>query len=408
MPLDASFGGFGDADISSEVSVDVADGGTEGGSVEGGSPGDGDGGDAGSTQSATSDAGSLPAQAFAACRGPDAGPPLVLGPLTSPCLASSIVISAVTVVDPGGAALFSASFQGAVPVDIALSADGSHIATVAPGNIFTPSLSTVFEFSTCSNTADMTGNLGDDEPVAVAFDASNRVLVQTREPASLWIIEPRARSKVSLSTVTRKDTGHDIFHVQAGGMIACASCHPEGGDDGHIWNLDGSSRRTPSLRGTIAGTAPYHWPGDMKDLPMLFDDVYTRRMSGVKLANDQVSVLKRWVEAVPAPMAPSWVDSAAATRGKAVFESASVGCAVCHSGAKFTNNQTLAVGTGAPLQPFQVPPLVGVGCRAPFLHNGCASTLADRFGSCATPGHGNTSQLSSGEISDLVAYLETL
>jgi hypothetical protein len=251
----------------------------------------------------------------------------------------------------------------------------------------------------------MTGNLGDGEPIAVAFDPSNRVLVQTREPASLWIIEVSGRSMVPLSTVTRKDTGHDIFHVQAGGMIACASCHPEGGEDGHIWNLDGNSRRTPSLRGTIAGTAPYHWPGDMKDLPMLFDDVYTRRMSGVQLANDQVSVLKRWVEAVPAPPAPSWVDSAAAARGKTVFQRASVGCASCHSGAKLTNNQTVNVGTGGQ---FQVPPLVGLGWRAPFLHDGCATSIADRFVSCATSAHGNTSSLSSGELSDLVAYLETL
>jgi hypothetical protein len=63
------------------------------------------------------------------------------------------------------------------------------------------------------------------------------------------------------------------------------------------------------------------------------------------------------------------------------------------------------VGTGGA---FQVPPLVGLGWRAPFLHDGCAGTLADRFGSCATSGHGNTSSLSSGDLSDLVAYLETL
>jgi cytochrome c peroxidase len=310
--------------------------------------------------------------------------------------------------DPGGVVLFSATFPGAVPVDVALSGDGSHVAMVAPGNTFQPQLSTIFVVETCTNATDMTGNLGDTEPVAVAFDPSNRVVVQTREPASLWVLDTRGRiqSAVTLSTVSRKDTGHDIFHVQAGGMIACASCHPEGGDDGHVWNLDGTSRRTPSLRGTIAGTAPYHWPGDMKDLPMLFDDVYTRRMSGAKLAKDQVAVLKQWVEAVPAPPAPSWVDSAAATRGKAIFGRASVGCASCHSGAKLTNNETLNVGTGGQ---FQVPPLVGLGWRAPFLHDGCAASIADRFGSsCATSAHGNTSSLSSGEVSDLVAYLETL
>ncbi|MGH7439036.1 MAG: hypothetical protein ACRENE_25385 [Polyangiaceae bacterium] len=323
---------------------------------------------------------------------------------------STIVHSAITVIDSSGSPLFNATFPGAVPVDVAMSPDGAHIAVVAPGNTFGPGLSTVFEFGTCSQATERslpltTSPVTPAEPVAVAFGPSNRLLVQTREPAALWFIDSVNPSSVSLSTVSRKDTGHDIFHVQAGGMIACASCHPEGGDDGNVWNLDGSSRRTPSLRGTIAGTAPYHWPGNMKDLPMLFDDVYTVRMNGAKLQSDQVSVLKRWVEAVPAPPSPSWVDSAAASRGKAVFDRAGVGCASCHSGAKLTNNQTVNVGTGGT---FQVPPLVGLGWRAPFLHDGCATTLADRFGSCATPGHGNTSTLSAGDLSDLEAYLETL
>lgn len=63
------------------------------------------------------------------------------------------------------------------------------------------------------------------------------------------------------------------------------------------------------------------------------------------------------------------------------------------------------VGTGGA---FQVPPLVGVSWRAPFLHDGCAATLADRFGSCATSAHGKTQALGTGDVADLVAYLESL
>jgi DNA-binding beta-propeller fold protein YncE/cytochrome c553 len=353
-----------------------------------------------------SDAGSAFVESVAQCFAADGGEPQGFFTMGGGCPSSSIVHSAITVIDSAGSLVFNSTFPGAVPVDIALSGDGAHVATVAPGNTFGPQLPTVFEFGTCDHSTEISQALGTSEPVAVAFDRTNRVLVQTREPAELWFLPSTGSSSyLSLSKVSRKDTGHDIFHVQAGGMIACASCHPEGGDDGHVWNLDGSSRRTPSLRGTIAGTAPYHWPGDMKDLPTLFDDVYTVRMDGAKLANDQVAVLKRWVEAVPAPPAPSWVDSAAATRGKAVFERASVGCASCHSGAKLTNNTTVNVGTGGK---FQVPPLVGLGWRAPFLHDGCASTLGDRFGACATAGHGNTASLATGDLFDIVAYLETL
>ena len=63
------------------------------------------------------------------------------------------------------------------------------------------------------------------------------------------------------------------------------------------------------------------------------------------------------------------------------------------------------MGTGGA---FQVPPLVGVGWRTPLMHAGCATTLADRFGACATPGHGNTQSLSPQDIENLTAYLETL
>jgi cytochrome c peroxidase len=99
------------------------------------------------------------------------------------------------------------------------------------------------------------------------------------------------------------------------------------------------------------------------------------------------------------------VDPASALRGQAIFTDTTVGCSGCHSGAKLTNNATLDVGTGGA---FQVPPLIGVGWRTPLLHDGCAATLADRFGNCATPQHGQIGTLSSTNIADLVSYLQTL
>jgi hypothetical protein len=61
-----------------------------------------------------------------------------------------------------------------------------------------------------------------------------------------------------------------------------------------------------------------------------------------------------------------------------------------------------------------VPSLLGVGGRAPFLHDGCATTLTDRFGDRRVPTcgggdlHGKTAHLTSAQIADLVAYLESL
>jgi cytochrome c peroxidase len=310
-----------------------------------------------------------------------------------------------------GSVLLNTQIPAVLPVDVAVSADGSSIAAVAPGNAFVAALGTVFTFTSCGDAKGVAQSVGyggiSAQPIAVAFDAANDVIVQTREPAALWVLSSATglTSSITLASASRGDTGHDVFHTQAGGMIACASCHPEGRDDGHVWILDGNRRRTPSLRGTIAGTAPYHWPGDQANLTALVDDVYTRRMNGAPLDTPQMGALSSWVQAIPAPPVPSWVDSAAAQRGKALFVRNDVGCSSCHSGPKLTDNLTVDVGTGGA---FQVPPLVGVGWRTPLMHDGCAATLADRFGACATPQHGSIGSLSATNISDLTAYLESL
>jgi hypothetical protein len=376
--------------------------------------------------------------------------------------AGAIVDSHCTVMGPDGPVSSTSIPQTVLPVDIAVSPDGSYAAVVGAGDGFGQALPEVtflpigpqaagnpdfddsgapdastpppfdaappFDDASSFNPPSVfeTPFTAAEQPVAIAFDGIGHVLVQMREPAELRILNapaaaavvgpnfvvsqsalfnPIGGTVVALSSISRADTGHDIFHASAGATIACASCHPEGGDDGHVWLLDGNPRRTPSLRGTIAGTAPYHWPGDEKDFGALTVDVYTGRMGGVSLASDQTSALQSWVQSIPAPPKPSWLDAASIQRGQAVFESPSARCATCHSGPKLTNNETMSVGTCGS---FQVPPLVGVGWRTPLMHNGCASTLGERFTKCATTGHGDLASLSTQDVSDLTTYLESL
>jgi hypothetical protein len=364
---------------------------------------------------------------------------------------SGAVGSQCTVIGPQGTVVSSTEIQAVLPVDMAVSPDATFAAVVGAGDSFAPGLATVtivpLDLSGSAGGASVDAGVepfaGVDaslaistlpappflpqqpalrlpignQAIAVAFDGNGNVVVQTREPANLWVIPiptsgattigewPAPGLPIGLSSVTRDDSGHDIFHASAGALIACASCHPEGGDDGHVWTLDGQPRRTPSLRGTIAGTAPYHWPGDEPDFTTLTNDVYNTRMSGQPLAPAQMSAFESWVQSIPAPPPPSWIDPIAAARGQSIFIRTDVACATCHSGPKFTNNLTLDVGTG---QAFQVPPLVGVGWRTPLLHDGRALTIADRFSSASTPGHGNISTLTAQDISDLTAYLESL
>ena len=337
------------------------------------------------------------------------------------CTSTGIVHTAIS----QGSSVFFAPDQLVLPVDIVASADG--FAVVAAGNGHTATLPQVYELTRGScgagaiahslrETARDEGTLAPLQPVAIARLANGSLLVQSREPARLVYVT--TGDIIDLATDSREDTGHAIFHFNSGTGIACASCHGEGGDDAHVWTFTsgggigdggvgdgGEPRRTPSLHGTLKGTAPYHWDGAMKDIDMLAEQVMTGRMNGPVLSASQKRVLQSWLFAIPAPVAEPVEEPASFARGKALFESPDVGCAGCHSGPHLTSSVTIDVGTGGA---FQVPPLVGVRNRAPYMHDGCAATLSDRFGPCGGTRHGHTSQLGAGDIADLVAYLQRL
>jgi mono/diheme cytochrome c family protein len=247
---------------------------------------------------------------------------------------------------------------------------------------------------------------------AVVFAANGRLLAQTREPAQLLVVQDVLEGTpvvVALPGESRADTGHDLFHRDAGGGIACASCHPEGGEDGRTWRFtDTGERRTQALHVGLRDTAPFHWAGDLPGVGDLMDEVFVGRMGGVREDAPRVTALSEWLFSIRAPASIRDASDEAAVRGQALFRSADVGCTSCHSGAKLTNNDSMAVDTVANGK-LQVPSLIAVGYRAPFMHNGCAATLADRFNpACGGNAHGNTAGLSEAQRNDLVAYLESL
>ena len=156
------------------------------------------------------------------------------------------------------------------------------------------------------------------------------------------------KATVSLSTDSRADTGWAVFHSNSGASIACASCHPEGGEDARVWEFDAlGPRRTQSLRGHVGGTEPFHWGGELPNFDSLVGEVYMRRMAGPLLAQDQKQVLFSWINAIPSLPASPVADAAAVARGKALFEDTThAACTSCHSGPELTNNGGADVGTG--------------------------------------------------------------
>jgi hypothetical protein len=333
-----------------------------------------------------------------------------------------IVESTTTVVAPGATPTVSAPIgMLTLAVDVAISPDGQRMAIAAAGNSHMP-LAPVLEMpiSLVTQSADgctsggvpqMMGAPGSIAPpppgqvVAVSYEQRGAVVAQTRDPAVLWTSD--GQPPIQLSADSTHDTGHFMFHVDAGGGVACASCHPEGGEDGRIWSFTCLGlRRSQSLRGGLSGTEPFHWDGDMPHFSDLVQAVFVGRMSGPQPTPDQTAAMLRWLDTIPELPTPAPAAPAAVERGRALFQSAAVGCTTCHAGPRLTNNLSVDVGTGLTAQ---VPSLRGVGWRAPFLHTGCATTLADRFGPCGGGDkHGHTSQLGPSDIADLTAFLETL
>jgi len=129
------------------------------------------------------------------------------------------------------------------------------------------------------------------------------------------------------------------------------------------------------------------------------------RMGGFAIDTGYASALGQWMDQQPALSLPA-TDAASAARGKLLFESEAAACGSCHNGPALTNNESADVGTGGT---FQVPGLLGLSLRAPYMHDGCARTLEERFAqACGGDKHGNTAQLSEGQLTDLVTYLGSL
>lgn len=227
------------------------------------------------------------------------------------------------------------------------------------------------------------------EPTAVHRDGRSLVL----SPADPSVAEPFVR-----------------FHEATPSGMSCATCHPEVQDDGHTWSFVGlGPRRTQNIAGGIASRTPLHWDGEFEDFGELLDDVFVERMGGSPMPSSDVARLVEWMDGVPATQSHPLADAQSIARGEQHFTSPEVGCSTCHLGDALTDNALHQVRWGE--APLKTPSLLGVGTRAPYMHDGCALTLEDRFADVGCGGgdlHGETSLLSTDDLRDLIAYLRTL
>lgn len=305
---------------------------------------------------------------------------------------TTVASSALTIFDLSRRTVESSTaVPGALPLDV--STDGTFIAVTTTGNggvVLAP-----WSLVTGSSCLAAAPYVTTPSPVGVGFvDGAVAVLDQDGT-----VLLPGGRSPVvSLrSPKTPLERPEALFHQQSPSGVACASCHAEGFDDGHTWRFEGGTVRTQALAGGLTKTAPFHWRGELRDLRAVLHTTFEQRMGGVLDPSLSTYALGQWLDSIPARAG----DTGDVRAGQAVFDRA--GCASCHAGAAFTDNATVDVGTG---DRFQVPSLRGVKWHGPWMHDGCAQTLEQRFDpACGGTKHGD---VSPADVPDLVAYLKSL
>ncbi|MFO0598343.1 MAG: hypothetical protein U0228_23765 [Myxococcaceae bacterium] len=322
-----------------------------------------------------------------------------------PQCSGSAVVTGVTRFDESGN-MFTAHTNDVLPVDAALSPDGSMLAVAGAGgtglSVYPTSL--VQGSGGCMTP---TAGVGGISVHSVAWVSPTQVVfVETLRstPVLFDLANGMAKNLGSMDQPAGAEA-HTLFHQspRGGAALACASCHPEGGDDGHVWIIDGKFRRTQNLTGGVMSRAPFHWVGDLAHLDDLMADTFVKRMGAAPVTGDTVNTLGAWLDTLPANRPSVVLTTDARAAGLAAFTKA--GCVSCHLDNGRKEGSAADIGTG---ESVRTPSLSGVASRAPYLHTGEVATLRDRVFGSLHPNHGNLAVLDQTEKQALLEYLEAL
>lgn len=233
------------------------------------------------------------------------------------------------------------------------------------------------------------------------------------------VLESRTWSVLEDALEPAVSLGRKLFHdaldhrIAQAGSVSCASCHPDGRDDGRTWQFTFGPRNTPQLGGGLSETAPFHWPGDVRTHHELNSATVLAFMGGSGLDTQSLDAIAAYIDTIrPAPSITALGEPEAVARGREIFHSPETGCAQCHTGRHFTDNRNWDVGTRAGAsdrQDFQTPVLHGLSRSGPYLHDGSKRTLEDLVRDLVrTDRMGKGSHLTDQQAADLVEYLKSL
>src|SRR5262249_33630336 len=128
--------------------------------------------------------------------------------------------------------------------------------------------------------------------------------------------------------------------------IACASCHLEGREDGHVWNFTDGPRQTPSLAGRMTtSTLPLHWNGEFDGLTSFMAQTVNHRMGATGVPPALEAPLTAFIDSQPAPDSPFKGTALTATQQRGATAFLKAQCGTCHLGQTLTDNGFHEVGT---------------------------------------------------------------
>jgi len=201
------------------------------------------------------------------------------------------------------------------------------------------------------------------------------------------------------------------------GWQSCATCHPGNGRvDALNWDLlnDGIGNPKNNKSMLISHLTPPAMSIGVRETAEMAVRAGIRHILFTVQPEDIPEAMDAYLkdlEPVPSPHLVDGKLSEAARRGERVFRQAN--CHTCHPPGLFTDLQPYDVGTGGPFdrptELFDTPTLVELWRTAPYLHDGSAATLREVVTTRnRSDEHGRTTQLTPGEVDDLVVYLQSL
>lgn len=255
-------------------------------------------------------------------------------------------------------------------------------------------------------------------PSAIArVPATNRFVVWARFSRTLSLVDlgaspaplasrdlPRSRARDPLEVA-----GREIFHRNGDRRIsrdgvACASCHPDGRDDGLVWAGPLGHRHSLTLAGNARRDGPFGWGAEHATLEQHVSETI-RRLGGQRLPREELAALAAYLRTMkPLPQRGEGAIDPLVTSGRQVFHSDRAACATCHvEPGRLADGEPHDVGSGGV---FLTPSLAGAGARTTFFHDGRFSNVEDLL--AHAPRMGGAALLSPTERTALAAFVKAL